>query len=213
MKRKSLNLKKLMILFSLFFLIVFKAQSFGEFTPGNTMNSQPFPSYGNGKVIVRLYTDYFCSPCRAVEPEIEPLLVNLVRSKRITVTLIDTPIYKGSQLYARYFLFALNTMNNLEYAIRSRAALFEAAGNKIIGKDTLEEFLKEKGIAFAFFDVIPVLKKLNGFLQDDKITGTPCCVILKDGKREKKVGGREIVKALKELHQDKPSSAIDDRIN
>jgi hypothetical protein len=44
-----------------------------------------------------------------------------------------------------------------------------------------------------------VLKKLNVLLQEDKVTGTPSCVILKDGRSEKKVGGAEILKALKEL--------------
>ena len=33
----------------------------------------PFPSYGSGPVEVRLYTDYFCPPCRAMEPAVEPL--------------------------------------------------------------------------------------------------------------------------------------------
>ena len=29
------------------------------------------PSYGQGKINVRVYTDYFCVPCRAGEPKIE----------------------------------------------------------------------------------------------------------------------------------------------
>lgn len=32
----------------------------------------PFPTYGSGAVQVRLYTDYFCPPCRKMEPEAEP---------------------------------------------------------------------------------------------------------------------------------------------
>ena len=163
------------------------------------MDNLPFLSYGNGKVIVRVYTDYFCPPCRAAEHELEPLLIDLVNSKKVTVVFVDTPIYKDSQLYARYFLYALNKTNDFEYAIRARSALFEAAVNKISGKDALEEFLKGKGIAFTSFDATPVLKKLNGFLQEDKVTGTPSCVIVRDGTSEKKVGGGEILKALKAL--------------
>jgi protein-disulfide isomerase len=175
--------------------------AFGESIPVATKDNLPFPSYGNGKVIVRIYTDYFCPPCRAAEPELEPLLIDLVKSKKVTVIFVDTPIYKDSQFYARYFLYALNKTNDFEYAIRARSALFEAAFNKISGKEAIEEYLKVKGIAFTSFDAIPVLKKLNGLLQDDKVTGTPSCVIVKDGKPDKRVGGGEILKAVKEIQQ------------
>ena len=37
------------------------------------------PSFGQGKVQVRLYTDYFCGPCSHMEPKIEPLLKDLVQ--------------------------------------------------------------------------------------------------------------------------------------
>ena len=57
-------------LFSLFFK--------GSVTP--TYAAEPAVlSFGEGPVRVRLYTDYFCGPCRAMEPELEPLLVELVK--------------------------------------------------------------------------------------------------------------------------------------
>jgi thiol:disulfide interchange protein DsbA len=193
-----MKVKKTGMLLTICFLLVFAGTAFGELILGVTKDNLPFPSYGVGKVIVRIYTDYFCPPCRAAEPELEPLLIDLVKSKKITVTFVDTPIYKDSQIYARYFLYALNKTNDFEYAIRARSVLFEAAANKI-NKESLEEFLKGKGIAFTPFDATPVLKKLNGLLQEDKVTGTPSCVIVKDGTSEKKVGGGEILKALKEI--------------
>ncbi len=192
-------MKRLNVLLSMCCLIGFAWPALGEPIPGAMQDSLPLPSYGTGKAVVRLYTDYFCSPCRAVEPELEPILVNLVKLKKITVTFVDTPIHKDSQIYARYFLYAINKSNNLEYALRTRSALFEAALTKISGKDALEEFLKGRGIAFAPVDAVPVLRKLNTYLQEDRVTSTPNCVIIKDGKSEKKVGAREIVKALKEL--------------
>jgi thiol:disulfide interchange protein DsbA len=196
-----MNLKKKGALLTICFLMVFAGPAFGELILGATRDNLPFPSYGIGKVIVRIYTDYFCPPCRAAEPELEPLLIDLVKSKKITVTFVDTPIYKDSQLYAKYFLYALNKKNDFKHALLVRSALFEAAVNKISGKETLEEFLNGKGIAFTPFDAVPVLKKLNGLLQDDKVTGTPTCVIVKNGISDKRVGGGEILKALKEIEQ------------
>jgi protein-disulfide isomerase len=194
-----MNLKKPKVLISIWFMIVLAAPALGESIPGAMQDSLPFPSYGTGKVVVRIYADYFCPPCRAVLPELVPLLIDLVKSKKVTVVFVDTPIHKDSQPYARYFLYALNKKNDFEYSLQARSALFEAAGSKISGKEALEEFLKGKGIDFTPFDAVPVLKKLNGLLQDDKVTGTPSCVIVKDGTHEKKVGGGEIMKALKEL--------------
>jgi protein-disulfide isomerase len=194
-----MKLKKTGTLLTICFLLLFAGAAFGEPIPGATPDNLPFPSYGNGKVIVRIYTDYFCPQCRAAEPELEPLLIDLVKSKKITAIFVDTPIYKDSQIYAKYFLYAINKTNDLEYAIKARSALFDAAVNKISGKDTLEEFLKGKVIAFTPFDATAVLKKLNALLQEDKVDATPSCVIVKDGKSEKKVGGGEILKALREI--------------
>lgn len=192
-------LNKFRVLFSVCLFTVFAMQAFGESIPGATKDGMPFPSYGIGKVVVRMYADYFCPPCRAVLPELVPLLDDLIKSKKITVVFVDTPIYKDSQLYARYFLYALNKKNDFEYALRARSVLFEAAGSKISGKEALEEFMKGKGIDFTPFDATPVLKKLNTLLQEDKVTGTPSCVIAKDETSEKKVGGGEILKALKAM--------------
>ncbi|HEX7627777.1 MAG TPA: hypothetical protein VF354_02510, partial [Candidatus Methanoperedens sp.] len=51
--------------------------------------NMPFPSYGTGPVEVRLYTDYFCPPCRAMEPDVEPLLRDLLKKNAIHLTLVD----------------------------------------------------------------------------------------------------------------------------
>jgi len=193
-----MKLKKKGLLLITCFLFVFVGTAFSESIPGETKDNLPFPSYGNGKVMVRVYTDYFCPPCRAAEPELEPLLIDLVKSKKITLVFVDTPIYKDSQIYAKYFLYAINKTNDFEYAIKARSVLFDAAANKT-SKDSLEEFLKGKGIAFTSFDATPVLKRLNALLQEDKVDATPSCVIVKDGKPEKKIGGGEILKAIKAI--------------
>jgi thiol:disulfide interchange protein DsbA len=193
-----MNLKKTGALLTICFLLLFAGAALGDLIPGETKDNLPFPSYGIGKIIVRIYTDYFCPPCRAAEPELEPLLINLVKSKKITAVFVDTPIYRDSQFYARRFLYALNKQNDFEHALKVRSILFEAATSKV-NKDTLDEYLKGKGISLSPFEVAPVLTKLNGLLQEDKVDATPTCVIVKDGKSDKRVGGGEILKALKEI--------------
>jgi thiol:disulfide interchange protein DsbA len=94
-------------------VIAFACPALGELILGDTQDSLPFSSYGNGKVVIRVYTDYFCNPCRSAEPEIELLLVNLVKLKKITVTFVETPVYKDSQIYKRFFLYAINKQINL----------------------------------------------------------------------------------------------------
>ena len=32
------------------------------------------PTFGQGEIQVILYTDYFCPPCRSMEPDVEPFL-------------------------------------------------------------------------------------------------------------------------------------------
>lgn len=193
-----MQLKKTSTMLSICFLLIFAGAARGELIPGITKDNMPFPSYGVGKVHVRVYTDYFCSPCRAAEPELEPLLVDLVKSKKITVTFVDTPIYRDSQFFARRFLYALNNKNDFEHALKVRTVLFEAATSKV-NKDSLDEYLKGKGITLTPFEVAPVLTKLNGLLQEDKVDATPTVVIVKDGKSEKRIGGGEILRALKSI--------------
>ena len=108
------------------------ASSFSRGRPPRPMREEVlFPSFGTGKVQVRLYTDYFCGPCSQMEPKIEPVLKDLVHRNAITLTLVDTPIHTLTPLYARYFLYILNSDRRFDQALRSRAVLFEAAGQKI----------------------------------------------------------------------------------
>ena len=67
----------------------------------------PLPPFGSGTIKVRLYTDYFCPPCRDMEPDLEPLLLDLVKDGTIHLTFIDVPTSQHTTLYARYFLYAL----------------------------------------------------------------------------------------------------------
>lgn len=170
--------------------------AFGEPVPENTKDNLPFPSYGLGRTVVRIYTDYFCPPCRAAEPKLEQALEDAFKRGVVTVTFIDTPIYQHSALYSRYFLYTLNKNNSFERAMSARRVLFEAADKKITDKDKLEAFLREKGVSFIPFDVRPVLTNLNESLKNDNIVATPSAVFVEDGKERKLTGGSDITNAV-----------------
>jgi len=160
----------------------------------------PFPTYGAGAIQVRLYTDYFCPPCRAMEAPVEPVLRDLLKRKIITLTLVDTPFNRYSPLFARYFLYALKGKNDFEHALKVRNILFEAATDaQITTKEQLEEIFKSKAIPYAAFEPKPVFNRYNVLITEDNIRSTPTCVIIRGGKKETFVGNQDIVKALKHL--------------
>lgn len=159
----------------------------------------PLSAFGSGKTAVRLYTDYFCPPCKAMEPSLEPVVADLVKNNIAKVTFIDMPFYQLSSLYARYFLYALNEKKDLENALTVRNALIEASNKKIGDAAKLEALLNEKGIKFKPFEVKPTFDMFARSLRDDNIKATPSCVIEKDGKKETVVGGFDIIQALQRL--------------
>lgn len=162
------------------------------------------PSFGDGKTKVRLYSDYFCPPCRQMEPDIEPLLKELVKDRIITLTLVDTPFYRYSSLYVRYFLYAINEKKDLEHALYVRRSLIEAAKKGLDSAQKLEGFLKEKKITLKPFDPKPVFDSLARHLKEDGIDATPSCVIESNGKTSKYSGAGNITDALTALRP-KPS--------
>jgi protein-disulfide isomerase len=182
-----------LVLFALFFR--------GSATPAYASETVT-PSFGSGKISVRLYTDYFCPPCRAMEPRIEPLLSELLKKNIINLTFVDTPIYKPSPLYARYFLYILNEKKDLETALHARSVLIGAAVENISDQVKLEEYLKNSGIKVKPFDPKPVFDILSNYLKNDKISSTPTCVVEQGGKTDKYTGGQDIVSALERLKQE-----------
>ncbi len=157
------------------------------------------PSFGKGKIQVRLYTDYFCGPCSRMEPKIEGLLSDLVKRNVISLTFVDTPVHKMTPLYAQYFLFIVNADPTFPNILRSRAVLFEAAKNKIENKEGLEEFLRKNRVRFTVTDLRPLFATLSALIREDDVKATPTCVIIKDGKKAVTSGEVDIVKALEPL--------------
>lgn len=161
----------------------------------------PFPVYGAGAVQVRIYTDYFCPPCRGMEPAVEPVLRDLIKRGVIRLTLVDTPFNKYTPLYARYFLYALNAKNDFEHALLVRNTLFDAANNRhFTTKERLEEIFKDKRIPYQAYEPKPAFDRYNALIKEDSVDATPSCVIIRAGKKDKFVGGPDIINALKAIH-------------
>lgn len=159
-----------------------------------------FPSYGSGPVEVRIYSDYFCPPCRAMEPVVEPILKELLKKKVIRLTLVDTPLHPHTPLYARYFLYALKEKNDVDHAFQVRNLLFEASTDKsITTQERIEAIFKEKGIPYAVFDPQSAFDGYIALLKEDSIKSTPTCVIIKSGQKKTFVGEPDIINALKSL--------------
>ncbi|MDH5202790.1 MAG: thioredoxin domain-containing protein [Nitrospirota bacterium] len=157
------------------------------------------PSFGNGKIEIRLYTDYFCGPCRALEPKLEPLIKDLLKKDIINIIFIDTPVHTHTKLYSRFFLYSLKEKKEINHVLRVRTVLFEAAKNKITEQEKLEEFLKNKKIRLKPFDVTTTLNIYSSFIKEDKINATPTCVIFKGNKKETFKGYADILKTFESL--------------
>jgi hypothetical protein len=164
--------------------------------------AQPVMSaFGRGAVEVRLYTDYFCDPCRAEEGEVISLITELAGKNIIRVIFIDTPMHPETVLYAGYFLSALNAKRDLGQAVAARAVLFEAAGKKIREKEALEAFLKTKALDIRPFDATPVFKIFTNYLKEDRIDSTPTCVIIGPQGKQTLGGKEDIMKGLGSLRK------------
>ncbi len=168
--------------------------------PGTVSAQEMFLlSFGKGQTQVKLYADYFCGPCRKLEPKIEYLISDLVKRGSITITFIDAPFHKYSSLYTKYFLYILNEKKDISHALKARTVLFEGAKDNIFEGEKLEIFLRKQGIKFRPFDVKPVFAVLQNYLREDSITSTPTCVIFDNNKKEVFAGMDNIVKALENI--------------
>ncbi|HOD35022.1 MAG TPA: thioredoxin domain-containing protein [Syntrophales bacterium] len=179
----------------LIFLIFFEGMAAPAYA-GDTF----VPSFGSGPVQVRLYTDYFCGPCSALEPQIAKSIEELVRQKTIRITFIDTPIHKETILYARYFLYVCGEEKDFRKIMSARHTLFDAARSGITDPQGLEAHLAKDGIRYKRIDVKPTFDVFNGYLKEEGIRSTPTLTVNKGGKRETYKGVPDIARALADLH-------------
>lgn len=179
----------------LFFSLFFR----GTTVPVLAADGALIPTFGTGKIQVRIYTDYFCGPCGRLEPKMEQLLPKLVKKSKVTVTFIDTPIHGQTMLYARYFLYIVKENNDFKHILHARGILFEAAKSGINEKGKLEGFLQKRKIRFHAFDTKPSYAVLNTYLFQDGIDRTPTCVIYDGDRKGVYRGELEIAQALELL--------------
>jgi uncharacterized membrane protein len=178
----------------LIFLIFFEGMTTPVYA-GDTV----VPSFGSGPVRVRLYTDYFCGPCSALEPQIAKPIEEMVKKKTIRITFVDTPIHRETTLYARYFVYICCEQKDFRKILSARHTLFDAARNRITDPERLEAHLAKNGIRFKPIDVKPTFDVLTGYLKEEGIRSTPTLTVKKGGKKEIYVGVSNIAQAVADL--------------
>jgi thiol-disulfide isomerase/thioredoxin len=186
------------ILFAVIGLSVFLCLFSGSATPAYAEETR-ISYFGNGPVKVRIYTDYFCPPCRSMEPELEPIVIDLVRRRIAAVTFVDTPVHRETILYAKCFLGMVTGRRDVSQILWARAALFKAAEKNIRSLPDLEAFLGEGGLKCRYVDSSQAFETFRKHLRDDRIDSTPSCVVEGPGGRKKFTGAREILRALTRL--------------
>ncbi|HET6488186.1 MAG TPA: DsbA family protein [Syntrophales bacterium] len=157
------------------------------------------PSYGKGPQEVYIFSDYFCPPCQALEPKLEPVLEELYAKGSVKITFVDTPMHRETPLFAKFYLYAAATAPDYRAAVRARQVLFALAvkENVFWMDERIEETFQKEKIAYTAFDVHTVQPELNRLISQYRIDATPSCVILSPGAKARKyTGAGDILKGL-----------------
>jgi thiol-disulfide isomerase/thioredoxin len=160
-------------------------------------------AHGPGPVEVLFFTDYFCPPCRALEPYLEEVLPNLL-PLGVRVSFVDMPFSRQAPLYARYFLYAAKASPSLEGVLHARNALIDiAVANTVASDQEMIQALKEKRIKIEYFDLRPDLGRWSEIIRKYNVRSTPTCIVLRPGQEaEHFVGSGDIPAALDRLFEE-----------
>ena len=199
--RKSLNewaLHRFFFLSAVFlFVFIISATSVAG------ADDETIPSYGRGPHVVIIFSDYFCPPCQALEPKLEPVLDALYRQGNVKIRFVDTPMHKETPLFAKFYLYAAKATPDYWSAMRARQVLFALAGkgNVIWMDEKVEEAFRKEKVAFTPFDFRTAQPDLNRLIRDNRVDSTPTCVILSPGTKARKyTGADEILKGLQSMN-------------
>jgi thiol:disulfide interchange protein DsbA len=157
------------------------------------------PSYGKGPHEVYIFSDYFCPPCQALEPKLEPVLDELYEKDSVKITFVDTPMHRDTPLFAKFYLYAAKAAPDYRAAVRARQVLFALARKENVFwmDERIEEAFRKEKIAFTPFDFRTAQPELNRLLTEYGVDATPTCVILSPGaKAQKYTGAGDILKGL-----------------
>ena len=167
--------------------------------------SENIYSKGSGPIEIIVFTDYFCPPCRKLEPYLETALTDL-HERGAKITFVDKPIHKISPLYSKYFLYAANQATSLSEIMHIRQVLFDIAKTKSVdSEDQLLQQLTQSDIKLQFIQVKPIFDEWVKLIQDFDVRSTPTCVI-KLPPREPSVlkGSRRIQEGIGKLLEGMP---------
>ena len=170
--------------------------------PAADVNKGSIPSYGHGPHEVLIFSDYFCPPCQALEPKLEPVLDALYRQGNVKIRFVDTPMHKETPLFAKFYLYAAKAAPDYRAAMRARQVLFALAGKENVFwmDERIEEAFRKEKVAFTPFDFRTVQPELNRLIREHRVESTPTCVILSPGaKAQKYIGADDILKGLRSL--------------
>ncbi len=136
------------------------------------------PSFGVGSCELIIFTDYFCPSCQTLESELDPLLNKLVKTGGVKITFVDAPVHKVTQIYAKYFLYAVNAGKDFDDIMHTRRVLFSIAKTGTVDtEEYLALELKKQHVAFQPYDLRKVYVALNGMMKTHDIRSTPTCVV------------------------------------
>jgi thiol-disulfide isomerase/thioredoxin len=202
MTRAAFNKTLLFPAFLLSVVFCYLFISFISPAPAVDADNGSIPSYGNGPHEVLIFSDYFCPPCQALEPQLEPVLDELYTQGNVKISFVDTPMHRETPLFAKFYLFAAKAAPDYRAAVRARQVLFTLAVKEHVfwTDERIEEAFQKEKIAFTPFDFHTVQPELNGLIQQHRVDATPTCLILSPGKKaEKYTGASDILKGLKSL--------------
>lgn len=167
--------------------------------PAAGAEKEAVPSYGQGPREVIIFSDYFCPPCQALEPKLEPILDALYKQGNVKIRFVDTPMHKETPLFAKFYLYAAKATPDYRSAMRARQVLFALARKENVFwmDERIEEAFRKEKISYTPFDFRSVQPALNGLIKQHRVDATPTCVILSPGKKAQKfIGPDDIMKGL-----------------
>jgi len=200
--RKSMKMLTLLRSFSVSVVFLCLLAIICSIAPAAGAEKEAVPSYGQGPHEVLIFSDYFCPPCQALEPKLEPVLDALYKQGSVKITFVDTPMHRETPLFAKFYLYAAKAAPDYKAAMRARQVLFALAGKENVFwmDDRIEEAFRKEKIAYTPFDFRSVQPALNGLIKQHRVDATPTCVILSPGKKARKYTGTdEILKGLASL--------------
>lgn len=195
---KRSRLKTLLLALPLGFLLLLLSFAAAPL-PGFGAEPAEVPGFGSGPVEVRLYTDYFCEPCRGMEGELEQKLIALVEQEKARILFLDVPLHAPTPLYAGFFLAMVKPEMDIREVLKCRALLFEAARQNLTTPQELKDFMAGEGFVPDGGDYDRVLSRYNGYFEEDRIRSTPTLVVETREGSEKLIGAGEVLEGMDRL--------------